>query len=42
MWLYLGKERVEQGNEVGGSNERCPLTSNFDAKKFTKRSRARF
>ena len=23
-----------QGNEVGGSNERCPLTSNFDAKKI--------
>ena len=21
-----------QGDEVGGSNERCPLTSNFDAK----------
>ena len=30
-----------QGDEVGGSNERCPLTSDFDAKKFTKRSRAR-
>ena len=24
------------GEEVGESNERCPLTSNFDAKKFTK------
>ena len=25
-----------QGEDVGGSNERCPPTSNFDAKKFTK------
>ena len=24
------------GNEFGGSNERSPLTSDFDAKKFTK------
>ena len=24
------------GDEVGGSNKRCPLTSNFDAKNFTK------
>ena len=35
-----------QGDKVGGSirgsNVRCPLTSNFDAKKFTKWSRARF
>ena len=30
------------GGEVGGSNERCSLTSDFDAKKFMKRSRARF
>ena len=25
-----------QGDEFGGSNERCPLTSDFDAKKFPK------
>ena len=25
-----------QGDEVGASNERCPLTSNFDAKKLRK------
>ena len=24
------------GDEFGGSNERCPLTSDVDAKKFTK------
>ena len=24
-----------QGDEVGGNNERCPLTLNFDAKRFT-------
>ena len=27
---------LKPGDEVGGSNERCPLTSNFDAKKLTK------
>ena len=25
-----------QGDKFGGSNERCPLTSDFDVKKFTK------
>ena len=30
----LGACKFFQGDEVGGSNERCPLTSNFDAKKI--------
>ena len=32
-------EGIKQGDEVGGSDERCLLTSNFDAKEY---SRARF
>ena len=27
-----------QGDEFGGGNKRCPLTSDFEAKKFTERA----
>ena len=39
---YFDWIAIQGMDEVGRSNERCPLTSNFDAKKFTKRSWARF
>ena len=31
---FVDDVRKNQGDEVGGSNERCPLTSNFDAKEI--------
>ena len=34
-------EHKNQGNDVGGSNERCLLTSRFDAKKSWNESKQR-
>ena len=40
MLSYVSDIQCQQGNEVRGNNERCPLTSNFGEKNSALAGRA--